>query len=72
MNTSSGGDKPLPIGRDMAAVDFEIFLFPAMGEPNGTNIAHDRCREASSRGACLYDGRGGQKSVIALRQVKPQ
>ena len=38
--TSTSADEPGTIRRDMAAVDFEILLFPAMCEPYWANDPH--------------------------------
>ena len=53
--TSSSGDEPLSIGRDMAAVDFKILLLSAMREPYGTDVFHGSSLAASPCSACLAE-----------------
>lgn len=51
-STSSSSDKSLPIGRDMAAVNFKVLLLSAMREPYRADIFHDSNMGASAGGTC--------------------
>ena len=45
----------------MAAVYFKILLFPAVGQPDGTNVAHGEDVDPSAGVACLIGGRAKVK-----------